>query len=243
MTTEEKLGFYATPPHDCNYLPGQEAITLFADPRFRKNSHLYAALAKNGFRRSGEHLYIPYCRNCSACIPVRIPVAEFRPNRRQTRCLRRNADLSVTPCRPGLNGEHFTLYQRYLAGRHRGGGMDDPTPDSYLEFLSATWSETTFFEMRDASGKLVAVSVVDAMPGALSAVYTFFDPDESARSPGMFAILFQVEEARRRKLTWVYLGYWIEACRKMRYKNDYQPLEYFHDGEWLRHVPGTGLEA
>ncbi len=243
MTTEEKLGFYATPPHDCNYLPGQEAITLFADPRFRKNSRLYAALANNGFRRSGEHLYIPYCRTCSACVPVRIPVREFRPNRRQARCRRHNEDLVVTAREPGFDPAHFALYRRYLSERHRGGGMDDPTPDSYLEFLAATWSDTTFFEMRDQAGSLVAVSVVDAMPGALSAVYTFFDPRESARSPGVFAILFQVEEARRRGMDWVYLGYWIEACRKMRYKDEYRPLEYFHDGEWVRSAPGTGPAA
>lgn len=241
MTTQEKLGFYATPPHDCNYLPEREAITLFADPRFRKNSRLYAALAANGFRRSGEHLYIPYCRNCSACVPVRIPVAGFQPNRRQERCRRRNRDLIVTARTPEFQPEHFALYQRYLSARHAGGGMDDPTPGSYLEFLSASWSDTMFFEMRDAAGVLVAVSVVDAMPDALSAVYTFFDPAEAGRSPGTFAILFQVEEARRRNCAWLYLGYWIRECRKMRYKDEFQPLEYFHGGEW-RDAPPAAAE-
>src|SRR5690606_28965955 len=61
VTRVQKLGFYATPPHECNYLPGREAVTLFADPRFPKNTRLYSALADCGFRRSGEHLYIPHC--------------------------------------------------------------------------------------------------------------------------------------------------------------------------------------
>lgn len=244
MTTEEKLGFYATPPHDCNYLPDREAITLFADPRFRKNSRLYAALANNGFRRSGEHLYIPYCRNCSACIPVRIPVNDFRPNRCQARAWRRNQDLVISPCPADFHAEHFALYQRYLRQRHRGGGMDNPTPESYVEFLSASWSDTTFYEMRAADQALVAVAVADAMPDALSAVYTFFDPDQAARSPGTFAILFLVEEARRRNCTWLYLGYLIQECKKMRYKNEFRPLEYFQDGEWRRTpAPGSGLSG
>ena len=234
MTTQEKLGFYATPPHDCNYLPDREAITLFADPRFRKTTRLYAALAANGFRRSGEHLYIPYCKNCTACIPVRIPVNEFQPGRRHLRCRRRNQDLNITRRPAEFDAEHFDLYQRYLTLRHPGGGMDNPTPESYVDFLSATWSETTFFEMRDAERRLVAVTVADVMPGALSAVYTFFDPAQAVRSPGTFAILYLVEEARRRNCAWLYLGYWIQECRKMRYKNEFRPLEYYREGEWRR---------
>ena len=234
MTTQEKLGFYATPPHDCNYLPDREAITLFADPRFRKTTRLYAALAANGFRRSGEHLYIPYCRNCTACIPVRIPVNEFQPGRHHLRCRRRNQDLNITRRPAEFDAEHFDLYQRYLTLRHPGGGMDNPTPESYVDFLSATWSETTFFEMRDAERRLVAVTVADVMPGALSAVYPFFDPAQAVRSPGTFAILYLVEEARRRNCAWLYLGYWIQECRKMRYKNEFRPLEYYREGEWRR---------
>ncbi len=242
MTTQEKLGFYATPPHDCNYLPDREAITLFADPRFRKNNRLYAALANNGFRRSGEHLYIPYCRNCSACIPVRVPVNEFQPNRRHLRCRRRNQDLIITERPAEFEAEHFDLYQRYLRHRHPGGGMDNPTPESYIEFLSASWSETIFFEMRDSARNLVAVTVADAMPDALSAVYTFFDPEQATRSPGTFAILYQTEAARRRNHTWLYLGYWIQECKKMSYKNEFSPLEYFQAGEWRRNLEsGAGL--
>ena len=85
MSIEQKLSFYATPPHSCNYLPGKNAITLFADPRFQKNTRLYSALAECGFRRSGEHLYIPHCENCSSCVPVRIPVNEFVLSRTQKR--------------------------------------------------------------------------------------------------------------------------------------------------------------
>ncbi|MEX0951444.1 MAG: arginyltransferase, partial [Gammaproteobacteria bacterium] len=136
-TRVERLSFYATPPHPCSYLPNREAVTLFADPRFPKTRQLYTALSARGFRRSGEHLYQPHCQGCSACVPVRIPVADYRSNRQQRRTWRRNQDLTVRMQSACYDPEHFALYQRYIAGRHAGGGMDDPTPESYMNFLTA----------------------------------------------------------------------------------------------------------
>ena len=231
MTLVQKLGFYATPPHDCSYLPDREATTLFADPRFPKNKRLYTALADCGFRRSGEHLYIPHCGSCTSCIPVRIPVSEFTPSRNQQRTWKRNDDLRVVKSEQRFKDEHFELYRKYLAHRHAGGGMDNPTPENYLEFLVASWSETEFHEIR-LGERLIGVAVMDVMDNALSAVYTYFDPEFERRSLGRYSILYEVEEARRRGLQWLYLGYWIENCRKMSYKNEYRPLQYFADNAW-----------
>lgn len=235
MSRVQKLGFYATPPHSCNYLPDQEAVTLFADPHFPKNTRLYSALADCGFRRSGEHLYIPHCTSCARCVPVRIPVEEFSLSRSQARTLRRNRTLTINRSPADFEPEHFSLYKRYLACRHRGGGMDNPAPENYIEFLTASWAETYFYEMRDA-GKLICIAVVDYMDDALSAVYTFFDPDYAKYSPGKFSILFEIEEARRTGKKWLYLGYWIEGCNKMEYKSEYKPMEFYIDNQWIRDV-------
>ena len=61
----QKLRFFLTTPHKCNYIDGQEATSLFADPLYPKDKPLYSMLVANGFRRSGEHLYKPHCVNCS----------------------------------------------------------------------------------------------------------------------------------------------------------------------------------
>ena len=233
MTRVQKLGFYATPPHSCNYLAGQEAVTLFADPHFPKNTRLYSALADCGFRRSGEHLYIPHCSACTRCVPVRIPVNEFIASRNQQRTLRRNRGLTINRTPAEFDPEHFALYKRYLISRHPGGGMDDPTHENYIEFLIASWTETYFYEMREAD-KLICIAAVDYMDDALSAVYTFFDPDYARYSPGKFSILFEIAEARRTGRKWLYLGYWIEGCNKMEYKNEYQPMEFYIDNQWQR---------
>lgn len=229
----ERLVFYATPGHECSYLPGREAVTVFADPAYPKDNELYTVLSRHGFRRSGEHIYTPRCPACQACVPVRVPVREFRPRRRQRRVMRVNADLAVRALPAEFRDEHFALYRAYLANRHPGGGMDQPTPEQYLNFLTSGWSETIFYEFSLAR-RVVAVAVVDRLRDGLSAVYTFFAPQESARAPGVNAILFEIGEAAREGLDWLYLGYWVDGCRKMHYKRDYLPQERLLDGRWCR---------
>jgi leucyl-tRNA---protein transferase len=231
MTSAQKLGFYATPPHQCNYLADQQAVTLFADPQFPKNVRLYSALMDYGFRRSGQHLYIPKCEQCSACISVRIPVDEFNPSRIQKRIIKKNADLAITERPARFQEEYFELYQKYILLRHPGGGMDNPTPESFMEFLTSSWADTVFYEMRKDE-KLVAIAVTDILDDALSAVYTFYDPEYKSRSPGKFAILFQIIQATLLGRKWLYLGYWINNCVKMKYKSEFQPQQHFYNNAW-----------
>lgn len=227
------LGFFVTPPHKCGYLPGRSAVTIFVDPRRRPNVGTYTMLSQHGFRRSGDHVYRPQCPDCSACIPARIPVDEFESNRAQRRTLQRNADVTLIPKPPAYHREHFELYERYVNARHSGGSMENPDRDSYLEFLTSGWADSVFYEFRQAS-RLLAVAVVDHLHDGLSAVYTFYDPDQGARSLGRLAVLKQVELARALQLKWLYLGYWIEECRKMSYKREYAPLEVLRGGQWER---------
>jgi arginine-tRNA-protein transferase len=228
-----RLAFYASTPHECDYLPGRSAQTLFADPRAHMTTRLYSRLAEYGFRRSGGMIYRPACPGCAACVPVRIPVADFRPRRSQRRNLQRNRDLRVRATPAGFDAQQYALYRRYIGERHPGGGMDEADEERYLEFLTSPWAATTFHEFR-AGDRLLSVAVVDRMETGLSAVYTFFDPDEGRRGPGVFAVLWLIGEARRLGLPYLYLGYWIGDCRKMAYKSQYRPLEGLRDGEWRR---------
>ena len=60
----------------------------------------------------------------------------------------------------------------------------------------------------------------------------FFDPGETRRGLGVYAILWQIQQAAAMGLEYLYLGYWIKDCRKMSYKQEYQPLEAWRDGVW-----------
>lgn len=233
MTTPPaRLRLYATPGHPCSYLAGREATTVFVDPYRAKDPVLYTVLSRLGFRRSGAHIYRPGCARCSACVPVRIPVARFRPRRIHRRVRAANRDLSFRIRPAGFDQAHYSLYARYVAARHPGGGMDNPSPKQYRDFLTSPWCDTSFFEY-SLGGVVLAVSVIDRLDDALSCVYTFFEPAYAQRSLGTHAILHAIDVARRNSLEWLYLGYYIADSPKMRYKADYRPQERFVGGRWL----------
>lgn len=220
----EHVRLFQTLPHACGYYPDRIAQNLVIDPAAPNLDQLYGTALEHGFRRAGGHLYFPRCAQCRACTPCRIDAARFHPDRSQRRCARRNADLVVTECEAGYNAERHALYERYLRTRHAGGGMDDADASDFRRFLTAPWSPTLFLEIRERE-RLLGVAVTDICENGVSAVYTFFEPDETARSLGTFAILSQVALARRRGLPFVYLGFWIDGHPKMDYKRRFRPLQ------------------
>lgn len=227
----DNVRLFQTLPHSCGYFAERTAQNLVIDPAAPQLDQLYGAALERGFRRAGGHLYLPHCGHCRACTPCRIDVEHFTPDRAQKRCMKRNADIVISESMAGYNAERHTLYERYLRQRHPGGGMDEADASDFRRFLTAPWSPTLFLEMRLAK-RLVGVAVTDVCTNGLSAVYTFFDPDEHARSLGTFAILQQVALARRRGLPWVYLGFWIEGHPKMDYKRRFRPLQVRGTAGW-----------
>lgn len=232
MTSLARLRFYATQPHTCSYLPGEQATTLFLDPSQPMDVQVYAELSEMGFRRSGDHLYRPHCQRCTACIPARIPAEGIHLNRQQRRILKRNSDLTVTSVRPCFSEEYYALYADYIEQRHADGDMYPPSRDQFQTFLVRDLPFCRFYEFR-LEGRLLALAVTDVLPNGLSAVYTFYDPHEEQRSLGRFAILWQVGEAARLGLNAIYLGYWIKNCRKMNYKTEYRPIELLVNQRWI----------
>ena len=232
MTSLSNLKVFATHPHQCSYLPDQQATTLFIDPEANVTQPVYSELADMGFRRSGQHIYRPHCEACNACIAARIPVDKFQPKRKQRRIWNRNLDLVIGEVPDIRADEYFELYERYISERHADGDMYPPNRDQYDAFLTDDLGITRYYAFRQDE-RLVAVAVVDFMEQGLSAIYTFFDPGAARRSLGAFAILWQIELAKQLNLPYVYLGYWIKECRKMHYKIDYRPLELLINSRWL----------
>lgn len=230
MSSLRHVQLYLSTEHACGYLPDRNARNAYVDPALQMSRERYAWLITQGFRRSGDYVYRPHCAKCQLCVAARVPVETFEASRSQRRCMAHNADLSLHTVRT-LNDEHHALYQRYLHARHPGEGMDGDNREAFQTFLQCNWGDAQFWEFR-LSGRLLAVAVVDALPAALSAVYTFFDPDENSRSLGTYAVLCQIEAARKRGLPHVYLGYWVSESRKMDYKKNYRPLELLGDTGW-----------
>ncbi len=238
--SSESLPCYLSATADCSYLQARQSRSLFIDPQLPMSSPLYGLLLEQGFRRSGNLVYRHRCDRCQRCIPLRLPVARFAPRRRQRRVWKRWQEVEVIDRGTDFDSEHFQLYQDYIESRHPDGGMANPDPEQYRQFLTSDWCATRFLEFR-LRGELQAVAVTDRVPQGLSAIYTFYRPDRQSMSPGVFTLLWQIREAQRLGLSWLYLGFWIAGCDKMEYKAGYRPLQALIDGQWREFANGDAL--
>lgn len=225
------LQYYATSPYPCSYLPDRQARSQVATPAYLIDSHIYGALVRSGFRRSGIFTYRPHCDNCHACVPVRLPVDQLEPNRSQRRAWKKHADLRARELPLAFIDAHYALYKRYQQARHPGGGMDEDSNDQYAQFLLQSRVDTRLVEFSDRDAVRM-VSLIDVLDDGLSSVYTFYDPDQLGASFGIYNILWQAAQCVALGLPYLYLGYWIAESRKMAYKTDFRPIEGLIDGQW-----------
>lgn len=243
--------FYLTAESPCPYLEGKLERKVFTHLLDVDANTINSMLTGAGFRRSQTIAYKPACDGCSACVSVRIPVDRFRPSNSQRRTIKRNLDLERVPREPVATEPQFELLHTYLQDRHANGGMSDMDEDDFSAMVEETTVDTVIFEYWQKSGpsgetheplgrhKLIGASVTDVIDDGLSMVYSFFDPSESARSLGSYMILDHVAKAREMGLPYVYLGYWIEDCRKMAYKARFQPLEALTMDGWALMAPSS----
>jgi arginine-tRNA-protein transferase len=231
VSLQSSLTFSLSIPHDCHYLPGRLASLLVAEPTAPMTNSMYSLLIRNGFRRSGGFIYRPFCRQCAECRPLRVLAADFQPNRIQHRIAVRNADLAATPVSTPFTKRHYSLYSRYIRRRHAEGNMFPPSMEDLQNLVGPPWacSQVVEFTLDD---ELVAVAINDQLDDGFSAVYSFFEPDLSQRSLGKYTILWQLEQLKLSGRGFFYLGYAIDGCPKMSYKDEFLPHETLCSNTW-----------
>ena len=237
MKLDQPLKIFPTAMHPCSYIPGLIARNAVVDPDYDMDPKIYDYLIQNGFRRSGDQVYRPYCQTCEKCVTTRIPVEEFKRSRSQKRIWKLNQDIIVKTNVGKFKQEYLPIYQRYLESRHESQDYQEVE-----KFLSADWCDIIYLEFyqldtdadNNTEERLIGIAVTDQVKSGLSAVYTFFEPDcGSKRSLGVFAILWQIELAKKQRVEYVYPGFWIKDCRKMNYKSNFQPIEGLIKGKWI----------
>lgn len=231
----ETLFHYVAAPSRCGYLPDRD-WSLEYELVSEISPAEYLERMRAGWRRFGHTLFRPSCAGCQACQPLRVPTATFRPNRSQRRVRQRNEGVvRLTIGEPAATRSKLALYDRYHAFQAMNKGWPlHPAKDaasyrsSFVDNPFAVEEWCYWIEQR-----LIGVGYVDVVPEGMSAIYFFYDPAERARSPGTWNVLCILEEARRRRLPHVYLGYYVAGCGSLEYKATFKPNEVLGaDGQW-----------
>lgn len=226
--------YYVLGESPCPYLPGRRERKIVTEIPATGADGRYALLSRAGFRRSHNFAYRPACTGCTACVPVRVPVADFAPGASLRRVARRNGDLRAEHKPARATAEQYALFARYIGSRHGDGEMAGMSYADYRGMVEQSRIDSRITEFRDPAGTLLAACLADWLDDGPSAVYSFFAPEAERRSLGSYMILWLIDAARAERLPYVYLGYWIERAPKMAYKTRFRPLEGFGPGGWRR---------
>ena len=225
------MKFGITQAFPCSYLADQEEqLLVLVDEQNEVSAKHYDLLIGAGFRRSGSQVYRPNCPKCQACQPIRLPVNLFTFSRSQKRVLKLNQDLTIKLSKSDKT-QYYPIYESYINQRHADGTMYPASYEQYASFIVNPWDNALYIEIC-LQDKLIGVAVCDQVAGGLSALYTFFLPEYAQRSLGTYAILQQVLISQQLNLDYLYLGYQIDACQKMNYKQNFLPHERFLNDKW-----------
>jgi arginine-tRNA-protein transferase len=246
----ESLFRYVAAPSPCGYLPDQLWSLEYEYVRAMSAAE-YLQRMLDGWRRFGTMLFRPACQTCRACRSLRVLAGRFRPDRSQRRARKANeGQVTLQIGKPSVNRAKLALYDRYHAYQSESKGWPQhPAKDaaSYVDaFVQHPFpvEEWCYY----LGERLVGVGYVDYLlptpsrqsirsglsaAAGLSAIYFFYDPDERPRSLGIWNVLCLIEEAVRRRLPYVYLGYYVEGCPSMSYKPRFVPNQFRgEDGIW-----------
>ncbi len=256
----ESLFRYVTAPHTCGYLPDRDQRMEYEYVAAITPAE-YLQRIYEGWRHFGTVLFRPVCEGCRECQAIRISVNDFRPDRSQKRVRQLNQGvIELRIGEPAVTKAKLALYDRFHAFQSETKGWPEhPGKDvnGYVSsFVHQPFAVEEWCYYRD--DRLVGVGYVDHLPGVaareppdrlplnllnepatpslaggLSAIYFVYDPDERERSLGTWNVLCTIEQARRRGLPYVYLGYYVEGCGSMAYKMRFAPNQLRQqDGAW-----------
>ncbi len=226
---------YQAPPSTCGYLPDR-LWSLEYEMVGAMGPGEYEERLVAGWRRFGNMLFRPRCTGCRACQSLRVVVGEFRPRRRQRRVRKLNENtIELRIGKPSVSRQKLDLYDRYHAFQTLYKGWPEHPAkdaesygDSFVHNPFRTEEWCYYFKDR-----LVGVGYVDSLPASMSAIYFFYDPEFRGRSLGTWNVLCMLDEAARRKMPFVYLGYFVTDCQSLAYKADFVPNQIRGtDGIW-----------
>lgn len=204
---------------------------ILADARDLQNRFLPLGLYSGSLYVIGNN-----CKTCKACVPLRVRADDYQFSKSERRLMKRNVDLTVILKPADATLEHQTLYMKYETIRHPQNTHEYPDVNTMRTYMA---THTHMLEIRNATGKLLSVAVIDILDHDISAFQTYYDPEESngRRSLGTFSGLKLIELAQSMKRDHIYIGVWIDGPSKLNYKKHFQNLEALTDEGWVDFDP------
>lgn len=217
---------------ECPYLPEKEMQFKYFFAKGLNESELDHYLSR-GWRKFGLYYFKPECPGCTDCIPIRIPVEDFKPSRSQRRILKKSPQIEVKFNRLQFREEIFELYKDHSLNRFgKESDIEDFMNSFYMESCPTMQSE---YYLED---ELIAVGFLDYSEHGLSSIYFIYNTSFSDLNLGTYSILREIEITRSLGLKYYYLGYYIEENRSMCYKGNFRPHETMNweTEEWTNNI-------
>jgi arginyl-tRNA--protein-N-Asp/Glu arginylyltransferase len=225
---------FVAPVETCSYLPQQKARMEYEHTSDLPAAE-YAVRMIEGWRRFGHTMFRPQCPSCQACRSLRVVVDQFQPNRSQRRVRKANeGSTRLELGTPRVSQSRLDLYRRFHQDRAQRRGWSERDEDAVSYHASFVSNPFPIEEWCYSVGQsLTGVGHVDPLSVGLSAIYFIHDPEYRSRGLGTWNVLCLIDEARRRGLPHVYLGYWVADCQSLAYKASFRPFEILgNDGLW-----------
>lgn len=205
--------------YTCPYLPEQMA----------RNEYFFAIelteleiddLLKEGWRKFGWYFFRPACKNCRACVPLRVLINDFKPSRSQRKVLQKNSDINMKVSTLSFREEIYELYIKHSHVRFNQKTEKNEFLESFFNPAGPALQTEYYLEE-----KLIAVGFLDIGVEGISSVYFIYDTDYLERGLGIYGTLQEIKLAKSLGFNYYYLGYWIQTNASMRYKATFYPHE------------------
>lgn len=223
---QTKIIEFSTLDSQCAYL--DEKSTRMSYKAIKNCSFtLNSELVKRGWRRFGIYYSRPQCKGCEDCLSIRIDANEYKFSKSAKRCFKKNKNTKVIIQTPSVSRRHLELYDKYHTQMSikKGWKYNDMSPLSYYELYVAGHEEFGKEVLYFVDDLLVGVDLIDFTDDGISSIYFFYDPEFAYLSLGRFSLYQQILLARSCNLRWIYIGYYVEKCPSLSYKDEYKPYE------------------
>lgn len=222
----------------------------------------YQHLIDNGwYRRGGVKMFrLRHNHHIECCDwETRVLVSEFdhTTHKSYKKVLRRMPvdRLTVETVPASFNRDAFDLYNSYHVEKH-----DKPlkSEHSYCEHTvnTPTAYQTvagvecgTFHQLYRLDGKLVAIGIIDIVPKGIVSIYMWYSLNKeiSKHSFGVYSALKEIElvkelSMKNPEMKYYYLQGWNGSNKKLNYKANYEPEEFYCPcivSDWVSSLGGV----